>query len=175
VFALRRRRLGQALSEFALVIPLVVMLGTGISTYWLAYQHQAAYATAAFSMGEWISRSGAYTAAMQEATVGSIDSAFGVGSGNAVLYIEAIAPDGTTFTIGTPPPAQIDGSNSGDPVLPPARGWDETSELTALPPGTRLHVAIWTYRRLTVPFVPIPGDWRVATSIAEFRVIGGSQ
>ena len=175
MFALRRRRLGQALSEFALVIPLVVMLGTGISTYWLAYQHQAAYATAAFSMGEWISRSGAYTVAMQEATVGSIDSAFGVGSGNAVLYIEAIEPDGTTFTIGTPPPAQLDASNNGDPVLPPDRGWDETSELTALPPGTRLHVAIWTYRRLTVPFVPIPGDWRVATSIAEFRVIGGSQ
>ena len=173
--SLRRRRIGQSLSEFALVIPMVVMLGTGISTYWLAYQHQAAYATAAFGIGEWISRSGAYTAAMESVTVEAIDSAFGVGSVNAVLYIEAIEPSGTRHTIGTIPPTQITTEGGGDPVLPVARGWDETGELSGLPPGTRLHVAIWTYRRLSVPFLPIPGDWRVATSIAEFRVIGGSQ
>jgi hypothetical protein len=168
--ATRLRRRGQAVAELVIILPVMVVLIFAISTYWLAYQHQATYARAAASIAEMTSRAGGISPEMITEIRTQIDDAFGVQVEGVVLHVTAIEPNGTRLAVGDTPLAPV-----GDP--PPAvfdDGWGTAAaQITALPAGTEVFVVIWSHERLHTPLID-PGDaWKTIAAQAAYRVLRG--
>jgi hypothetical protein len=159
-----RRRRGQSLIEFALVLPVLIYIFFGIHTFWLMFQRQQVYSVGAQALAEWVGRSGEYDGtAMRDAIRTQLDDALGVDSADTFLFIHITEPDNTQYSIGTPVPATVDISDP--PIWPIDTGWDST--LAAVPHGSTIRLDIWSFHQLAVPLLPL-SQWTAPAGHAVF-------
>lgn len=163
-----RRHRGQALIEFAVSFPFVVMLLFILWMGWLYFARQTTYTNTASATAEIVSRSGGFDAEMAEVAADQLNKSNGMTSDGAFLFMVAVDDlDAVIAQCGTPAPEVAE----PDPTAPADTGWESCQEtMGSLPGGTRLEVDVWGYQRFELPVIPI-GGWSMPTGHAVTIVL----
>jgi Flp pilus assembly protein TadG len=165
------RARGQALIEFALTFPFLVMVFFLAWMGWLVFQQEMVYLNSSSTLAEEIARQGDYTPAMHLAIADQLNTTNGVSAASTYLYIIATKPDSTTLSCGTPP-----GTSSSGGQVPITDGWSACAGVLtpgALPAGTQVEVDVWGYQDFEVPLIPM-GALTTPTGHAVAYVLKGS-
>lgn len=141
------RTRGQAIVEFALTAPLLLVFFVAITQFWLQFQRQTTYSLAAQTLAEFVARNGQYNPTMATPIINMLDEAFGVGSRGAYLSIMVIDPTNQTVlaSIGEPVPPPP----NGQPPAPSDEGWN--GSINTIPHGMMIQVDIWGYHEIGIP------------------------
>ena len=139
----------------------------GIMSFWVNYQKEATYTSAAQTLVEWIARTGQYRTAMGTEIQTMLDDAIAVGSSDAYLSIAVLDRTCTSST----------GAGSGSTVpahgpvdVPPSSGWGDEIAQGDITAGDCIQVDIWSYytigaASLGVGLVNVPDGHAVMRSL----------
>ena len=140
-------RRAQALIEAVAFLPVLILLVGALAYSWIGFSRQAAYASTANTLAEWVGRTGVMTAAMSSTMLSDLEANFGIGSGDVALYIRVSDGSGAQVcSLGSAP------DNPEDGVMPasPSLGWSSRIGPTTqgLPTGYQVSVTLWGYSSL---------------------------
>jgi uncharacterized protein (UPF0333 family) len=129
IFVFRHPRArGQALLEFALVLPLILMMVIGIMMLFTEYQKELVYTKASQTLVEWIARTGSYDDAKRIAIKEHLGANL-VGSSDTYLHVKVTAKTVPTYPNsigdGAPSLGHRRGTSSDDGLREARRHWLE--------------------------------------------------
>ena len=136
---------GQSTVELALIAPVLLAFVLGIASFWVNYQRDATYTSAAQTLAEAIARSGHYSPDQGAVIQTILDQAIGVSSSDS--YLSVVVLDGPGGSV-------IDSVGSGVPEGGPAgspgdTGWD--GSINNVLEGYFIQVDIWGYHSIGAP------------------------
>lgn len=144
------RRRAQALIEAVAFLPVLILLVGALAYSWIGFSRQAAYASTANTLAEWVGRTGVMTAAMSSTMLSDLEANFGIGPDDVALYIRVSDESGAqACSLGAAP------DNPEDGVMPALLGWSSRvgtpqplPTSLGLPAGYQVSVTIWGYSGL---------------------------
>jgi hypothetical protein len=143
-------RRAQALIEAVAFLPVLILLVGALAYSWIGFSRQAAYASTANTLAEWVGRTGVMTAAMSSTMLSDLEANFGIGAGDVALYIRVSDESGAQVcSLGSAP------DNPEDGVMPASLGWSSrvgtpqpSPTSLGLPAGYQVSVTLWGYSGL---------------------------
>ena len=143
-------RRAQALIVAVAFLPVLILLVGALAYSWIGFSRQAAYASTANTLAEWVGRTGVMTEAMSSTMLSDLEANFGIGPGDVALYIRVSDASGSLVcSLGSAP------DNPEDGVMPASLGWSshvgtpQPSPTSAgLPTGYQVSVTLWGYSSL---------------------------
>lgn len=138
-------RRAQALIEAVAFLPVLILLVGALAYSWIGFSRQAAYASAANTLAEWVGRTGVMTATMSSTMLSDLQANFGIGPDDVALYLRISDESGAQVcSLGSAPDSPEDG------VMPVSLGWSSRIGPTTqgLPAGYQVSVTLWGYSGL---------------------------
>jgi hypothetical protein len=146
------RARGQSLLEFAIVMPLILMLVFGAFALIARSQKALVYTKESQTLVEWVARTGVYDATKGAAIKADLSANPFVGSSDAYLHIVVSTPAHKGDAIGLPDATVREfGQAPGTGPLVPSATWDGT--IGNIPTGSAVAVEIWSYYNVTIPYL----------------------
>lgn len=174
--SMRRRHAvpGQALIEFAIGLPVLLLLIFGIFTFMSAFAKQSAATQSAQTLAEWISRTGTYDAPKRLATLEQLNSTPLAGSEGVFLHIVVTEPydpaNGLAYTGAALEIGEAPGTGG---VAPADTGWDHIDEVNAAT-GAVIAVSVWSYLTIDIPFLGSTTLVTPSGHAVSYTIRGGS-